>query len=336
MFNVTRRLRRVSLFHPLKQANLAVLTRCVQDQRSQPRALPPLRFLQSNPNLFLKMDASKGARVGLGRHVDWSDKTTPWDLLFSILKWCDGQAGNWFNAPNMPEAVSNLYTIWSKSSVTRLNSVQICVPNSEWPDTIEVEVWCSRVGNSTWDMSHTFTNNLNARPILLASAVTTLCAVDETLTKSRPVPDADKIKALTLEPPFRLNSDQTTIVRPATDSEIMYRGESTVRLVDTDALGHVNNAKYIYLVCDALTSAFAQDTPLVKVDVVEFLNSVNTMNLSYTGQMKPGMPYSYFVSIGPNGQVHCHFEHDNELMCAVTLCPYDTAHALGHSPSPRL
>jgi hypothetical protein len=37
--------------------------------------------------------------------VDWGDKTTPWDLLYSILKWGDSAQAAWYTAPGASPAV---------------------------------------------------------------------------------------------------------------------------------------------------------------------------------------------------------------------------------------
>jgi len=238
------------------------------------------------------MTSPKSTRVGLTRLVDWNDKSTPWDLQYSILKWCDGQAGNWFHAPNMPAAVSNLYDIWTATCVTRVNTIKINSPNTMWPDQVDVEVWCSRVGNSTWDMSHVFTDNRSNQPVILASAVNTLCSVDDTLTKSKPVPHADQIKQLVMDPPFKITATQRGFERP-TGSDSIYTSEAIVRLVDCDALGHVNNAKYMFLTVDALNDAFANHTMFKHMQIDEALGEVDAVHLSYMGQMKPNDRYSF-------------------------------------------
>ena len=72
--------------------------------------------------------------------VDWGDRCTTWDLLYSLLKWGDSGQAAWYRAPNMPAAVAGLYKVWEKSCVTRVNTLQLLVPAADWPDEADVTV----------------------------------------------------------------------------------------------------------------------------------------------------------------------------------------------------
>eukprot|EP00039_Didymoeca_costata_P003621 m.68730 g.68730 ORF g.68730 m.68730 type:complete len:137 (-) comp11995_c0_seq1:792-1202(-) len=64
--------------------------------------------------------------------IDWNDTSTPWDLMYSVLKWGDTAAGQWYVEPGMPAAVNEMYDIWQNNAVTRANSYILNTPNHKW------------------------------------------------------------------------------------------------------------------------------------------------------------------------------------------------------------
>lgn len=84
----------------------------------------------------------------------------------------------------------------------------------------------------------------------LAHLVSTMVSVDESLVKTKPLPDPEAVRACTRPPPL----DASTVphgtgrggaLNPAlagTTPTQVY--QAVTRLVDTDSLRHINNAKY--------------------------------------------------------------------------------------------
>lgn len=254
--------------------------------------------------------------------MDWGDKSTPWDLLFSVFKWADAAQAAWYQAPGMPAAVTDLANTWQGHSVTRANTVRLHARFADWPDKIEIEPWCCRVGRTSWDMNQRFTNAVPGQPEQqLASVVTTMVAVDESLVNTVPIENRDAIAAL-VQPPTCPFDDGLKGVQTPPPAATIYSGQGTVRLVDSDSLGHVNNAKYVYLACEALHEAVL-DRSVFGASVTstaELLDTVDTIYASYTGQMVPGERYSFVVfEAVPSAVFQCSFKCRGEPMCTLAF-----------------
>jgi len=250
--------------------------------------------------------------------VDWGEKSTPWDLFHSLLNWGDSGQAIWYCSPAMPEVVKTMHGVWENTCVTRINTLKLLVPFSEWPTQMTQATWCSRVGKSSWDMSMDFyAAGEEDRPI--AQMVTTMVSVDETLEKTKPLENPEEIKLWARPATLALDVwSSYPETRPA-DAFVL---DATTRLVDTDALGHINNAKYVYLACEAVYKALcagALHTSAKHTDPVHLYGSIDTVGLSYSGQLKAGEAYKALVW-QQDDAIFCDFDSlAGDNMCSVTL-----------------
>eukprot|EP00039_Didymoeca_costata_P003622 m.68734 g.68734 ORF g.68734 m.68734 type:complete len:218 (-) comp11995_c0_seq2:212-865(-) len=188
---------------------------------------------------------------------------------------------------------------------------------SQMATEIAIGAWCSRVGKSSWDMNVSIEDPINGKQ--LAKMVSTLVSVDETLTKSKPLPNVDVIKSLTTpsEFPSDFMSDfPDSMSRPL---DVPHR-EGIVRLVDTDKLRHINNCKYVFLACEELFLQRANIIGRVDEDSVhDFFQSVDGVYVQYTGQLKAGEVYKSFVWRTKDlPYIQVDFEAvNNDPMCSV-------------------
>lgn len=81
-----------------------------------------------------------------------------------------------------------------------------------------------------------------------------MVAVDETLTNPKPLEHVDQIKAELAPPgfsPAEVLPDLKETSGPSPPTGRVVTARSVTRASDTDALGHINNAKYLYLAVEA-------------------------------------------------------------------------------------
>ena len=253
----------------------------------------------------------------------------------------DATQPQWYLAEGQPPEVLALHNVWLVRAVTRANTVVLHAHHTEWPLDVEVETWCSRVGKSSWDVSQLIRRlpssssapaceqRLGADKDVLAEVVTTMVSVDESLVSSAALPGVDAVRPLVAPPPFDVLVPRqrcgTVAAGPA------HTLEGAVRLVDTDSLGHVNNAKWSFLACEAVHDACAAGALGANTDATEFLASVESIAIDYTGQLTPRQRFACAVSmsrgLGKNTltDVVCVFTSidtihgKDSLICSVTM-----------------
>eukprot|EP00041_Stephanoeca_diplocostata_P016653 m.328785 g.328785 ORF g.328785 m.328785 type:complete len:361 (-) comp20437_c0_seq8:84-1166(-) len=287
-------------------------------------------------NMSTGSQSASGKPIAESKHsVCWGDSTTSWDLLFFVLKIADSSQSAWYHLPGQSPAVVELGITWESACVTRANAIRLHRPRKEWPDLVTVHSWCSRVGSSSWDMSQRIVEESSG--LLLCDVITTMVSVDETLVKTRRLNDPEAIREM-ISPPAL---EASTIPKSHTARVSVADGhaskadvfnctiEETVRLCDTDALGHVNNAKYVYLATEAVHAAMQAHTPTPAVcESVELLEQAETLYIDYSGQMRPGDAYTCAVEMS-HDRIHCDFDlvktrggvtsDGPQRMCSLTL-----------------
>lgn len=247
----------------------------------------------------------------------------------------------WYLADGQPAEVAALQSVWYTGSVTRMNTVRIHARHTEWPTELEVEVWCSRVGASSWDMSQILRRR-GVDGATLAEVVTTMVSVDASLTKAVPLPNTDRVRTLVNPPVFAVPRAARATPGDAPGSA-MHRGappfsfERRVALVDTDAFGHVNNAKWSFLGCEAVHEACAGGWLGADTDPKALLSSVTSVRLDYVGQLTPKQSYCCTVTsdAASKGEaptsVVCHFASSGgDPICTVY---FDTQAYPAHTAS---
>ena len=301
--------------------------------------------------MWFRVRVFGACHTNLRMHHAWrrapaGDKTTPWDLFYYVLKMCDATQAQWYLAEGQPAEVVALHDVWLVRAVTRANTVLLHAHHTEWPLEVEVETWCSRVGKSSWDVSQLVrrvpSGAAHADDVsdgrregdLLAEVITTMVSVDETLTSPAALPGADAVRPLVDPPPFDVDVPRQ-LSAPAAVAPV-HTLEGAVRLVDTDSLGHVNNAKWSFLACEAVHDACAVGALGAGVDAAELLASVDSVAIDYTGQLTPRERFACAVSASRKpgksalADVLCAFTSSKgSLVCSVTMRSRS-------SPSPSL
>lgn len=258
------------------------------------------------------------------RELDWLDKNTPWDLISAVLRWVDTAQTDWYHLESSPPSAKALLAAGFDSSsqnhaVTRAHRLQLFVPEShEWPDRVSIYSWLSRVGSSSWDMSYDVVAPGGHK---LTSIVTTLVMVDETLLKTKPIPNREELVQFTQSPSTSLRPYQCGI---KDDSKTLqcYRWRGTVRQVDCDSLGHINNGKYPALAIQALYDAIAVGAVPGNPNAKSLLSTIGSMYISYIGQLYPRDEYSveiWMLKTDTETVFQCEFVGEEKPMCTVVI-----------------
>lgn len=186
--------------------------------------------------------------------------------------------------------------------------MRLHTPHTRWPTEVEVVTWCSRVGSSSWDMSQQVRGPSGGA--VLAEVVTTMVSVDESLTKTVPLPNADSVRAV-ISPAVFDSGRRPNSGHPVDPTAFSF--DRAVSLVDTDSFGHVNNAKWVYLGCEAVHEACFGGA-LGEEDATALLTDVECVRLDYVGQLTPKDRYTCTVVPGEglldkcrSRGVTCHF-----------------------------
>ncbi|CAJ1389745.1 unnamed protein product [Effrenium voratum] len=185
----------------------------------------------------------------VANYVDFSAH----NAFAAVLRWCDTAGAFILNRVNDDAARRTLLRRWESSAVMRSIHAELLVRGSAWEatfagnlcsgTTVTVDPILTRLGRT----SYTLQSSVRVRETgqLLARVETVMVQLDESLTKSVPVPCAWALEPL-LETAARAEP-LPSLERPAG----CFTWKSQVRPSDCDLLGHMNNASYAVLMEDA-------------------------------------------------------------------------------------
>lgn len=222
--------------------------------------------------------------------ADWNDLSTPADALYCLLKWADTAQGKFYATGS--SVLQELGRKWDGGSVTRAHRIRWMVSLTCMPSDLVVNVSLQAVGRTSWTVRVDFSSD----GVSVASVLTTMVAVDEeTLKVSVPVPRANQLRLLVSATEASEAAAWVEGFERCADTSGAFVWRSTVRLTDTDKLGHVNNAKYVFLAIEALYAASVtkREGPSQWIKAwgsgpSSLLDGSRNMAISYSGQLKAG------------------------------------------------
>jgi acyl-CoA thioesterase FadM len=169
-----------------------------------------------------------------------------------------------------------MWALWDSKAVMRTNTAEVYLPHSSACEAVDISVWLTRVGNSSWGIGFEISDA--GTEAVVARMSTTMVNVDAaTLSRSEPVPHAAALKAMAAgAPSASAGSDDwvggfvAAATAAAEDESALqaargggtgglalgagaaarvfrFKCEMPVRHTDTDGNGHVNNAIYVLL-----------------------------------------------------------------------------------------
>lgn len=220
----------------------------------------------------------------------WFDVTTRWQMIGTVLRW---------NPAMIPPELVGC------KSVTRSHRVTFFVSEHEWRELrskdLRVDRILTYIGRSSFKQYAVVTRH--GSPVL--SLTTTIIAVDDSLTRSIPLPLADTMRAAMKSQFPRANRVQGMVwpewAAPGGGSEhgepadpLFHRPDNAfcfhavVRWVECDEFGHMSQSQYALLIEEARATAAASGA--YGTDAVnKFAKAAPVrFNIDYVGQAKPG------------------------------------------------